>query len=286
MITIQNNIYSASINPEGAELKSFLNKKTNEEFIWQADPSIWGKSAPILFPITGLLKNDKLTIHQKEYLTPKHGFAREQLFRVVDKKSDAVIFELTENKETVEVYPFRFTLSVEFKLHGSQLEVNYTLKNSDEKTLLFSIGSHPAFALDLNSFSLSDYWIEFSEPETLDLYGLENNFFTKKQTRFLDHSQVIALNEKTFDDDALMFKNIQSQFITIRRKNSDWFLEVDRRDVPHLGLWAKPNAPFVCIEPWMSYNDASDSDGSLENKPGIKRLNPGTIFYSGYTIRV
>ena len=25
---------------------------------------------------------------------------------------------------------------------------------------------------------------------------------------------------------------------------------------PHLGIWAKPGAPFVCIEPWFSYNDA------------------------------
>ena len=286
MITIQNKNYSACINPFGAELKSFMNLETKEEFIWQADSAFWGKSAPVLFPITGLLKDDKLTVEGVEYLTPKHGFAREQTFNVLSQQESAVVFELKPNAETRAVYPFEFALQIEFKLLKHQLEVNYSIINHDQKELLFSIGSHPAFALDLSNYNLSDYYIEFDQPETLDLFGLTDNFFAKKQTRFLNDEQVIPLSENTFNDDALMFKEIRSKYITIRRKKSDWFLELDRRDVPHLGIWAKPNAPFVCIEPWMSYNDAADSDGTLENKPGIERLAPASTFASGYTIRV
>jgi len=286
MITIQNKTHSATINPLGAELTSFKNRQTQEEYIWQADPTYWGKSAPVLFPITGLLKNKNLTIQGKTYPMPKHGFAREQTFTTLNQQKERVLFELKANKKTDAVYPYDFSLQIEFKLSNQQLEVNYTIINLDKKELLFSIGSHPAFALDLINHRLSDYYIEFSQPETLDLFGLTNNLFTKKQSRFLDHAQTIPLNKQTFDDDALMFKNIQSKYITIKRKNSDWFLQLDRRNVPHLGIWAKPNAPFVCIEPWMSYNDAADSDGTLENKPGIERLPAGTSFLSGYTITV
>ena len=286
MITIQNEKFSASIAPLGAELKSLKNRETGEEFIWQADPTVWGKSAPILFPITGLLKEDKTTIGGVEYAIPKHGFARERLFEVLEQSESSVLFQLVADAQMRAVYPYDFTLQVGFELQGNQLVVNYRILNTGAEEMLFSIGSHPAFALDLEQAALSDYYLEFSHPETLDLYGLTDNFFAKKQDRFLDGVQQLALSPHTFDDDALMFKNMASQMITLRRRHSDWALELDRRNAPHLGIWAKPNAAFVCIEPWLSYNDAADSDGCFEHKPGIIPLAAGNLFESGYTVRV
>ncbi len=286
MIRIQNDSFSASIAPNGAELRSLKNRQTGEEFIWQADPGIWAKSAPVLFPITGLLKDGKTMINGVEYRIPKHGFARERLFDVLEQEGGHVLFGLSVDAESRKVYPYDFTLQVGFELHANRLAVNYTVLNAGAEEMLFSIGSHPAFALDLDEAPLSDYSLEFSEPESLDLYGLTDDFFAKKQEGYLNKETRISLSERTFADDALMFKDIRSRKVKLCRANSDWSVGMELRDAPHLGIWAKPGAPFVCIEPWFSYNDAADSDGLFENKPGIMALAAGGIFDTGYTIQL
>jgi galactose mutarotase-like enzyme len=47
---------------------------------------------------------------------------------------------------------------------------------------------------------------------------------------------------------------------------------------PELGIWAKPGAPFVCIEPWYGYADPEQPYGDLWNKPGIRKLAAGGTF--------
>lgn len=286
MVTIQNDRFSASIAPVGAELRSLKNRQSNEEFIWQADPGIWAKSAPVLFPITGLLKDDKTSINGVEYQIPKHGFARERLFKIVEQEAHRVQFEISADEQSRRVYPYDFALQIEFVLDANQLAINYTVCNTGAEEMLFSIGSHPAFALDLDRAPLSDYALEFSEPESLDLYGLTDEFFAQKQTGYLKQERRIPLSKQIFDDDALMFKDVQSRAIKLCRAHSDWAVEIELRGTPHLGIWAKPGAPFVCIEPWFSYNDAGDSDGLFKNKPGIMALAASGIFETGYTIRI
>ena len=44
-------------------------------------------------------------------------------------------------------------------------------------------------------------------------------------------------------------------------------------DSPVLGIWAKPNAPYVCIEPWWGINDNYDKKDDLSKKRGIMALN-------------
>ena len=173
MVTIQNEQFSASVVPQGAELKSLKNRATGEELIWQADSEVWAKSAPLLFPIIGRLNGGKTSINGADYEIPKHGFALSSLFKVLEQEADRVVFELRANDDTRKIYPFEFSLQAEFRLNGAALKANYTVRNTGYAEMLFSIGFHPAFALDLLTASLSDYFIEFSEPETLDLYGLK-----------------------------------------------------------------------------------------------------------------
>ena len=43
----------------------------------------------------------------------------------------------------------------------------------------------------------------------------------------------------------------------------------------YLGLWAKPNAPFVCIEPWLGISDSVNTNQDFTQKEGIQRLEAG-----------
>lgn len=286
MITIQNEQFSASIALAGAELRSLKDKATGEEFIWQADPAVWAKSAPVLFPIIGRVKDGKTSIHGSDYEIPKHGFARDRQFDLLEQEGDRVLFGLLPDDESRKVYPFEFALIAEFKLKEGGLEANYTVRNDGSEAMLFSLGFHPGFALDLSQAPLSDYYIEFSNPESLDLYGLEGTYLVKKKNSFLCNEVRIPLSEICFLDDALIFKEVRSRSVRLGRRGSDWGLKMDLRTAPHLGIWSKPGAAFVCIEPWFSFDDAADSDGIFKNKPGILSLAPAATFDAGYAIQL
>lgn len=283
MIQIENKHFSAAIRRKGAELASLIQKSSGCELIWQADPEIWGSSAPILFPIIGNLKNGKTIIDGKEYQIPKHGILRHRDATVVEQSDDSVTLRFESDFQTLEMYPFEFVFDVTFLLTEDGLAVDYEVVNSGDRDMLFSIGSHPAFALD----AVAGSSIEFSKPETLDLYGLnKNGLLFKRVGRWFKREQLIQLSERIFKDDALIFKNIQSRTIRLKTAGDRPNIELDIGNHPHLGLWAKPGAHYVCIEPWFSFDDAADSDGIFANKPGIRTLPNGQTFKTGYTIRV
>jgi len=286
MIQIQNEAFSAGIRTEGAELASLVSLTTGREWIWQADPAIWGSSAPVLFPIVGFLKEGTTLIEERSYAIPKHGILRGRMATLVEKQEDAAVLEFASDPDTLEVFPFSFRFQVSFRVMEDGLDVAYHILNPGTRSMLFSVGSHPAFALDLSSCSLSDYAIEFSEPETLDLYGLEENLLVLKQEGYLRGERKIPLSEGLFNDDALIFKHIKSRRLHLTCAQPPVQLEMDIGEAPHLGIWAKPAAPYVCIEPWFTFNDTADSDGQFEHKPGVMTLLPGESFETGYRVRI
>ena len=55
---------------------------------------------------------------------------------------------------------------------------------------------------------------------------------------------------------------------------------------PYLGVWAKPNAPYVCIEPWLGIADSETTNQKIEDKEGIIKLEPGSVFDASYSIEI
>ncbi len=143
-----------------------------------------------------------------------------------------------------------------------------------------------AFNIDVEHYEHSDYEILFSEKEQLDLYWLDEGVLKLKTKNYLDQENSIELSRHIFDEDALVFKNIQSDRLTLQRKGSNWHVEMLTGGAPHLGIWAKPAAPYVCIEPWYTYQDSADVSGDLFEKPGMFVLKPGEDFTSYYEVRV
>ena len=58
--TIENDELRLTVDSRGAEAVSAVNKRTGAEMLWQADPAVWGRHAPILFPYTGKLTGGRL----------------------------------------------------------------------------------------------------------------------------------------------------------------------------------------------------------------------------------
>lgn len=280
--------FSAQISELGAELKSFKNENTDTEYIWYGLPEFWYGTAPILFPNVGLLKDDEYVLNGKTYNMQKHGFARKSYFELVGKTVSTVRFRLNSNEELFKIYPFEFELEVSFEISDSKLKITNTVKNKGTKPLIFTIGTHPAFNLDLNNLSLEDYYIEFNKKENLQLYEIEKGLFKHGSKPFrLSEKNRITLSSDIFNNDALIFKNINSRTISIGCTKSDFKLTlINTGDAPHLGIWSVPGAPYVCIEPWHGHADMIDSDKDFIKKDGTISLNKDAVFISGYEIIV
>lgn len=285
--TINDNNISASISTLGAELQSLKNKVTREEYIWQGDENSWQGSAPILFPIVGRLKNGEYRFDNQTYQLNKHGFARTSEFNVIQSAESEISLMLTSDAQTKLSYPFDFEFVVTFKLDSSGLNVHYQVRNTGIGNLYFTLGSHPAFSLPLNECALEDYFIEFSSNETLDCFYLENNLLSDTPVNaYLNNQKIIPINKHLFDNDALIFKNIQSNKVHLKNRNTGLRLTMDTGNAPHFGLWAKPNAPFICFEPWYSFDDSVNASGDLTTKPGMIKLVEKAMFKTRYQLQI
>ena len=277
--TISNSTINASIKHSGAELFSLKNNQ-NKEYIWEGNPDFWGKHSPILFPIVGTLKNNTYTINEKEYQLPRHGFARDMDFQLVDKTENSAVFSLKSDAETLKKYPFEFELQLIYTLKETSLDIEYKVINKNQTKMPFSIGAHPAIALAEN---FENYAIEFEKEEVLKYYILEHDLISNKTEVLETSDNLIPLNYQLFENDALIFKSLESNSLTIL-ENSKPYIKVDFEDFPSLGLWTKDQAPFICIEPWLGYSDTVENSGDLFEKEGILVLDANQTFHSKFSI--
>ncbi|MBX2881971.1 MAG: aldose 1-epimerase family protein [Granulosicoccus sp.] len=268
----------AVISTTGAELQSLTDRESGEEFLWQGDPAIWNGRAPILFPVVGSLKEDRFQHGDSDYEMVPHGFARRSEFDCVEASTDRLKLSLRASPATLRHYPWDFSLQIDFFWRLDQLVIEYTVINMNEREMLFNIGSHPAFILPLENARIEDYQIEFSEAETLDTWAIVNRLLESPPRPFLSDQRAFPLSSTLFDNDALVFMNVRSNVVSLRHRDHDTRISVETGGAPHLGIWAKPAAPYVCIEPWWGYADLATADGILANKAGIQRLAAGGVF--------
>ena len=280
IITISNSQLSASINTLGAELLSLV--KNNKNYIWQVDETYWNKTSPVLFPIVGRLKNDSFTYNGNSYSLPRHGFARNMEFSFDKKSEHQVIFELNETEETKANYPFDFKLLMAYTLMDNELVIEYFVRNQSDEVLPFSIGAHPAFAIDGN---FEEYSLQFNKEDSFETHHLENESFNGKTTLVETKNNSIALNYALFEKDALVFKQLKSNEVILSHQNKN-ILKVNFDHFPYLGIWTKQNAPFLCLEPWCGLADSIDHNGNLEDKEGINHLPAGEDFLRAIRIEI
>jgi galactose mutarotase-like enzyme len=278
---IENEKLICTIESNGAEIRSLKNKLTGEEYIWQIDKSVWGSSSPVLFPAIGKIKEDKIVFNGKEYAMPKHGIIRNNnLLRFEQHGISKCVFILTSSEETLKQYPFKFSFSVEFTLIDKRLIMTYKVENLDSVPMYFACGGHIAYACPLSeNIKLSDYVIEFPTQFALEASTLGASGLLAHRKRKIDSSEgILSLSNTLFNEDALIFPNIECDWVRLRKKNEKKGIVVRFKEYPHLALWSKPFADYVCIEPWLGLPDLEDESIDLTQKPTYKTIEPNATF--------
>ncbi len=279
--TISNSNLRATIKHLGAELSSLQNNQ-NKEYIWEGNHDFWGKHSPILFPIVGTLKDNTYAYNGEKFSLPRHGFAREMEFELIDKKENTATFRLQYSESTLKVYPFAFELQLIYTLQENSLHLDYKVVNMGKSIMPFSIGGHPAFALPGN---FEAYTIAFEKDEPLEYSLLEDDLISNKTKKLEVKNKQIPLTYGLFENDALIFKSLKSKSVTIL-ENHNPVLKLHFEDFPSLGIWTKINAPFLCIEPWFGYSDTNDNSGNILEKEGIHLLEANDTFSSRFSIEI
>lgn len=265
----------AAINPFGAELSS-LRDTGGRELMTDADPAFWAGRAPLLFPIVGRLTGDKYRLDGEEYPLPQHGFARRQRFALTQRTANRAVFRLSDNDETRAVYPFAFTLDAAFTLTGVTLATDITVTNTGDRDMPASFGFHPAFAWPLPfGRPRADHRIVFVKQEPAELSAIVPGGWIAPESwpSPLDGRE-LRLDDAMFERDALVWDRIESQSLRYDGGEGPG-LEIGFAGMPKLGIWTKPGARFVCIEPWHGIADRQGFDGEIWDKPGILRFAPG-----------
>lgn len=286
MYIIQSDALLVSVSARGAELKNVYHKEHGLEYMWNANPSHWAKTSPVLFPVVGGLKNNRYFYEGQTYELPRHGFARDKEFVIAKQQEQSLTLSLQSNAETKAVYPFDFLLSLTYTLNNDKLTVRYSVQNTSTDNMYFSIGGHPAFAVPLvKGTSYDDYYLLFEKEETAGRWPISKEGLIEKNAQpFFNGTKKLPLTKELFAKDALVFKNLHSKEVKLLSDKTTHGLAFALSDFPFLGLWAAPGADFVCIEPWQGIADSVDADGELAHKEGIVGLPAGEQFTAQWCV--
>jgi len=286
MAILENEYLKVGIDTKGAQLNSVYDKANQLEHLWQADPNIWPWHAPNLFPIVGQLIDNQLLVDGHTYPMNRHGFARQSEFILLEGEEEHAVFSLPNSEHTTPVYPYKFDFQVLYTLIDNALRITYKLVNHDDKTIFFSVGGHPAFNVPFYpGEKYEDYYIEFEVEEHLVTHVISpEGTFSGETRRILSPANKLYLTHDLFDQDALVFKDLQSREVTIRSHKHDKTVTVEFPHFNYLGIWAKGGGDFVCIEPWLGCADTAGKHVDISQKEDIQSVKPGHVFEAAFFI--
>ena len=295
---LENDRLKVEIDSLGAEVKSIINKKNMQEYMWYGNPKYWNRTSPVLFPFVGSLKGKKYTWKGKEYTVPQHGFARDMEFERISVSADEIRFRVSSDEATLAIYPFPFVLEIGYRLRqgcGTEdVVVMWRVKNPADDTMYFSIGAHPGFLCPVHGFDSSKagckdgYKLWFEGISVIHHHGndMETGLSIDEDIELpLDHGYA-TITTKFFDRCTYMVEGRQTNCVGIADEEGKHIVDVCF-DAPMFAIWSpeKKNAPFICIEPWYGRCDAVDFEGDLSQRAYTNVLEAGECFEAEYAMK-
>ncbi|MBA2936496.1 aldose 1-epimerase family protein [Sphingomonas sp. CGMCC 1.13654] len=276
MITLRSTELEVTISEIGAELQSIRDIQ-GHDWLWDGDERWWTGRAPLLFPTVGMMANGVARFGGREFAMPKHGFARKKPFAVIETLDHSATFRLEDSDDTRAVYPFTFRLDVTHRLDGAVLETVATVTNIGDAPMPAGFGFHPALRWPLpgtGGNSKTQHLLRFDAEEPEPIRGVTPDGLIGPPARTPIDGDELQLHDSLFEHDALVLDRPNSRGL--------WYgvpehpgVRVDFAGLNYLGIWMKPGAGYLCIEPWASHADDEGFHGEFAEKPCVVTLAPG-----------
>ncbi|WP_369351261.1 aldose 1-epimerase family protein [Streptococcus hillyeri] len=291
VIELKNEQLTVQFSEFGGALSS-IKDKDGVEYLWQGNPEYWSGQAPVLFPICGSVRDDKVFIDEKVRNIPRHGLVRKENFDYCKIDDSTVSFSFKANEKTLKEYPYHFVLNIIYKLHGSTITTEYQVTSSEiERSIPYFIGGHPGFNCPLeNNEKYEDYYLEFSEHETCSIpksFPDTGLLDLQDRTPFLENQNKLDLNYSLFSHNAITLDQLKSRSVSLKSKKSNKGIKVDFKDFPHLIIWSTTNqSPFIALEPWSGLSTSLEESDILEEKQGVTVVEPSQTSIKSFAITI
>lgn len=284
--TISSPDLTITLSDLGAELQR-ITTAAGAELLWHGDAAFWGGRAPILFPIVGRGPDDRIAVSGREAAMRQHGFARHSTFQLEEATPDRCTYVLNDNTDSRAVYPFAFRLTLTYRVSGPTLSVMAEVTNASETPMPFGLGFHPAFAWPLPGAGRAEHQITLANGAAPELARLVDGYLTPERIASPFSGGTLALHPDLFEADAMIFPAGAGDALTYGAAGSKApVLHFTFHNTPNLGIWTKPGAPFVCIEPWHGMAARAGDGPEIADRPQTTLLTPGDTARFGYSLRV
>ena len=287
--TIENDFLRMTIDDTGAQMMS-ITAAGGTEYLWNGDSAYWGGRAPNLFPYVGRLTDDTYTADGQSFEMKRHGFSRHMVFETRRQSPDKMTFRIAATEETRAVYPWDFAFSVDYELDGSTVFITYRVENRDRRDMYFGLGAHPGFRVPLEAGkSFEDYRLTFSRPcRPWRVEMTDACMISGQETPYpLENGVDLPLRHNLFDRDAVILKNMD-RTVTLSAGEGTRGLTLSIPRMRYLGVWHTPksDAPFVCLEPWVSLPSRDGVVEDLSQQFDLISLTPRQRYENRWTVTI
>jgi galactose mutarotase-like enzyme len=281
LIELSNGAARLGVSLTGAEPRVWTIGDT--PLLWTPDPKVWPQTAPILFPVVGWTRNGEIRHRGETYPLGLHGFAATREFEVVEADAASVRLRIEADAATRAQYPFAFRLDAIYRLEADALVWALEATNLGGEPMPYALGLHPGFCWPLAGSSKAHAFV-FDDAEAAEVPVIAPGGLFSDQRRpvpFEDPAGAtppkgrrLPLTADLMAQEALCFLDIASRGATFEN-GAGARLRVELEGFPHLALWARPPAPFLCIEAWTGHGDPVGFEGEISQKPSMRLLAPG-----------
>ena len=243
-----------------------------DEYIWTRRPNFSECNRPrfgipVLFPNCGKPDNGVHIFNGQAYPMEIHGMADLCPWEVESVGPDGVTLILESSPLTKFLYPFDFTVLMNYNLQGNTASLSMTVINEGDVPMPFSFGYHPYFVAS----------------------ALENVDFDIKCATCSEDAkgeqpaapEKITLTRKEGSDNSIRLMTGVEFPMTFTDKGNGHKVTVDADESFTNGvLWQQDAENFVCMEPWNGWANSVNEEGTHEV------LEPDEAMTSEWTITI
>ena len=278
MFTLGNDVLAVRVSNMGAELQSVV--RDGVERMWCGDPAVWGRRAPLLFPLIGRLRDGWYALDGRRIDAPTHGFCRDRAFDAEQVSDTEARFTTVADEQTRAVYPFDFRLTVRFALEGPTLVKTHEVENLGGAPMPFELGGHEAYATRLlPNERMADCFVRFEGLDAIEMFGMdEAGILALPKIEVPLEDGRLTKTPEQLGIDTVVLENVPGSAVALASTANPYEVRVEFPDFPYLGIWTKAgqdDARYLCIEPWSALPDTHFSPRELAEKPGVRTLAPG-----------
>jgi galactose mutarotase-like enzyme len=220
-----------------------------------ADPakSVRG-GIPVLFPVCGNLPDGVLMLPQGRFPMPQHGFARDLPWDLAALEGgDGIRLTLSDSPATHSAYPFRFQLSLDYRLEPDALAIQAVVEHrkaaEEPGPMPFALGLHPYLQVE----SLAQAGVD----------GLPERCWDHLTASEVATAEQLARLEQGVDLRVAWPDGAGSAPRVCTGPGDAVELQMEP-PFAHAVLWSDPPRPMLCLEPWS----APRGELGLQLQPG------------------